>query len=100
MSVFVYTCVCVCTRESVCSIHSPGGGPYVSLVLFSTLASKFLWTSMEVVREEKFTFNNIYSRQQNNSPYLKTCTQRVKVEQAYCSVRIQLSEKVLCGCCL
>lgn len=38
---------------------SPGGGPYVSFILFSTLASRFLWTSIEVVREEKFTFSNI-----------------------------------------
>ena len=40
---------------------SPGGGPYVSFILFSTLASRFLWTFIEVVREEKFTFSNICS---------------------------------------
>ena len=32
----------------------PIGGPYSSLVLFSTFASKFLWTFIEVVRDEKF----------------------------------------------
>lgn len=37
----------------------PMGGPYVSLVRFSTLASKFLWMSMDVVREEKLTINTI-----------------------------------------
>ena len=41
---------------------SPGGGPYVSFILFSTLALRFLWTSIEVVREEKFTFSNICNK--------------------------------------
>ena len=41
---------------------SPGGGPYVSFILFSTLASRFLWTSIEVVHEEKFTFSNICNK--------------------------------------
>jgi hypothetical protein len=36
----------------------PGGGPYVSLVLFSTFASKFLCTSTAIVLEEKFTFSS------------------------------------------
>ena len=36
----------------------PGGGPYVSFVLFSTLASKFLCTSKDVVLLEKFIFSN------------------------------------------
>ena len=36
----------------------PGGGPYVSLVLFSTLASKLRCTSREVVLLEKFMFSS------------------------------------------
>jgi hypothetical protein len=31
----------------------PTGGPYVSLVLFSTLASRFLCRSIEVVLDDK-----------------------------------------------
>ena len=36
----------------------PGGGPDVSLVLFSTLASKLRWTSILVVRDEKLMLSN------------------------------------------
>ena len=36
----------------------PGGGPNVSLVLFSTLASKLRWTSILVVRDEKLMLSN------------------------------------------
>ena len=36
-----------------------GGGPYVSLVRFSTLASRLRCTSNEVVRLEKFRFISI-----------------------------------------
>lgn len=39
------------------------GGPYVSLVRFSTFASKFLWISIDVVREEKLTINTIWNRE-------------------------------------
>lgn len=39
------------------------GGPYVSLVRFSTFASKFLWISIEVVREEKLAINTIWNRE-------------------------------------
>lgn len=35
------------------------GGPYVSLVRFSTFVSKFLWISRDVVREEKLTVSTI-----------------------------------------
>lgn len=35
-------------------IRFPGGGPYTSLVHFSTLLSIYLCTSIEDVREEKF----------------------------------------------
>lgn len=41
----------------------PGGGPYVSLVLFSTLASRFLCTSRDEVLLEKFMFSSIYNSQ-------------------------------------
>lgn len=37
----------------------PMGGPYVSLVRFSTFVSKFLWISRDVVREEKLTVSTI-----------------------------------------
>lgn len=43
----------------------PDGGPYVSLVRFSTFASKFRWTSMDVVRLEKFMFNSSCMKEQN-----------------------------------
>ena len=36
----------------------PGGGPNVSLVRFSTFASRVLWTSIEEVREEKLIFSS------------------------------------------
>ena len=36
----------------------PGGGPYVSLVRFSTFASKLRCTSSDVVRLEKFMFSS------------------------------------------
>ena len=41
------------------------GGPYVSLVRFSTFASKFLWISRDVVREEKLTINTIWKRERS-----------------------------------
>ena len=40
----------------------PGGGPNVSLVLFSTLASRLRCTSIEVVREEKLMFRSSYEK--------------------------------------
>ena len=36
----------------------PGGGPKLSLVLFSTLDSSVRCTSIEDVREEKFMFSS------------------------------------------
>lgn len=43
----------------------PMGGPYVSLVRFSTFVSKFLWMSREVVREEKLTVSTICGRKKS-----------------------------------
>ena len=38
----------------------PTGGPNITFVRFSTAASNVLWTSIDVVRDEKFIGNTIY----------------------------------------
>ena len=42
----------------------PTGGPYVSLVLFSTLASRFLCRSMEVVLDDKLMTRVVWKKEQ------------------------------------
>ena len=60
----------------------PGGGPYVSLVRFSTLASKFLCTSRDVVRLEKLMLKSSCKKDED----IKVC-----IQIRYLSFHIQIS---------
>ena len=57
--IFLLTCGMFISSIKM-SRRFPGGGPNVSLVLFSTLASRLRCTSRDVVREEKLTIRSRY----------------------------------------
>ena len=76
------------------SIRLPIAGPNVSLVRFSTDPSSTLWTSIDVVRDEKFMFSTTFFSGSRPPRYLLMVTVLAVPESPTNSTGLPAAEKV------